>query len=400
MSGIVGTRTQQVRPSPTIAMSARATALRREGRDIAGLSVGEPDFPVPQHVADAMIEAVKKGQTRYTASSGTPELREAICKRTQAETGLAYKPNQVIVCAGAKQALYNASMVLLDPGDEALIPMPYWVSYPDMVKLSGGVPVDLPMTAKEGWQPDVAKMDALISPKTKLLFLGSPSNPTGAVWDRATFEGIAKVLRKHPRVVALCDDIYGRVYFGGEPRALSLLQVAPDLAERVILIDGCSKTYAMTGLRIGWAMGPQAVIAEMNKVQDASTSNPNSIAQVGAVAALTGTQEPVEKMVAAFKARRARMLSGLAKGGVSAVEPGGAFYVFADFNAWLGKSFKGAKVETTWKLAEVLLEEFGVATVPGAAFGVDGYLRISYACSEAEIDKGIARIHQGLAALQ
>ena len=398
MSGIIGARTEQVRPSPTIAMSARATALRREGRDIAGLSVGEPDFPVPAHVADAMIEAIKKGMTRYTASSGTPELREAICKRTLEETGLSYKANQALVCAGAKQALYNACMVLLDPGDEVVIPNPYWVSYPDMVKLSGGVPVDLVMTAAGGWQPDVAKLEAAITPKTKLIILGSPSNPTGAVWSKETLAGIGAVMRKHPRVVALCDDIYGRIHFPGG-RAVSLLQVAPDLTDRVLVIDGCSKTYAMTGLRIGWALGPQAVIAAMNKVQDASTSNPNSVAQFGAIAALTGSQEPVAKMIAAFHTRRDRMLAALAKGGVFAVKPDGAFYVFADVSPWLGKQKAGLKVESTWKLSEILLEEFGVAAAPGAAFGAEGYLRLSYATSEAEIDKGVERIHQGLASL-
>jgi aspartate aminotransferase len=379
-------------------MSARAAALRREGRDIAGLSVGEPDFPVPAHVAEAMVEAIKKGMTRYTASSGTPELREAICKRTLEETGLAYKPNQALVCAGAKQALYNACMVVLDQGDEAVIPNPYWVSYPDMVKLSGGVPVDLVMTAADGWQPDVDKLAAVMTPRTKLVMLGSPSNPTGAVWGKRTLEGIAAVLRRFPRVVALCDDIYGRIHFPGG-RALSLLQVAPDLSDRVLVIDGCSKTYAMTGLRIGWALGPPAVIAAMNKVQDASTSNPNSVAQHGAVAALTGPQEPVEAMIASFHTRRDRMLAGLAKGGVGAVRPDGAFYVFADVGPWLGKRRGGALVDSSWKLAEILLDEHGVATVPGAAFGTDGYLRISYATSEAEIDKGIERIHQGLASL-
>ena len=395
----LGLRTKMVRPSPTIAMSARAGQLRREGRDIASLSVGEPDFPVPAHVAEAMVEAVKKGMTKYTASSGTPELREAIVERTLQETGLKYTPAQALVCAGAKQALFNACMALLDEGDQAVIPNPYWVSYPDMVKLADGTPVELPMTAADGWQPHPDRLQAVMNERTKIVMLGSPSNPTGAVWSEATLKGIADVLRRFPHAVALCDDIYGRIHFG-KARALTLLQVAPDLKDRVVVIDGCSKTYAMTGLRIGWALGPQPLIAAMNKVQDSSTSNPNSVAQHGAVAALRGPQGPVEEMVVAFEKRRDKMLALLAAGGVSAVRPDGAFYCFADVSKWLGKRRAGTPVDTTWRLAELLLEEHGVAAVPGAAFGAEGYLRLSFACSDAEIAKGVQRLHEGLAALE
>jgi aspartate aminotransferase len=235
--------------------------------------------------------------------------------------------------------------------------------------------------------------------RTKVVMLGSPSNPTGAVWSEETLRGIAEVLRRFPRAVALCDDIYARIHFG-KPRATTLLQVAPDLRDRVVIVDGCSKTYAMTGLRIGWALGPQALIAAMNKVQDSSTSNANSMAQHGAVAALRGPQGPVEEMVRAFRQRRDRMLELLAEGGVAAVKPDGAFYVFPDVSRWLGKKHRGVPVPGTWKLAELLLEEYGVAAVPGAAFGAEGYLRLSFATSEAEFTKGVERLHRGLAALE
>jgi aspartate aminotransferase len=429
----LGLRTKVVRPSPTLAIAARAAQLRREGRDIASLSVGEPDFPVPAHVAQAMTEAIQKGQTRYTASSGMPELREAIAERTKAETGLSYPINQIQVCAGAKQALFNACLSLLDEGDQAVIPNPYWVSYPDMVKLADGTPVDLPLSADDGWQPSAARLSAVMNERTKVVMLGSPSNPTGAVWSEDSLRAIADVLRRHPRAVALCDDIYGRIVFGkgATGRAVTLLQVAPDLRERTLIVDGCSKTYAMTGLRLGWALGPVPLIAAMNKVQDSSTSNPNSIAQHGAIAALRGPQAPVEEMIRAFERRRDQMCALLAKGDVNTVKPGGAFYVFADVTPWLGKRLvapardeaggpassgaaaagrpaeqarrgdaQGLSIDGTVRLAEVLLEEFGVATVPGAAFGTEGYLRLSFATSDQEIAKGVERLHQGLAALQ
>jgi aspartate aminotransferase len=395
----LGRRTKAVRPSPTIAMAARASALRREGRDIASLSVGEPDFPVPAHVAEALHEAIKKGLTKYTASSGTVELREAIAHRTQLETGLSYPASQILVCAGAKQALFNACMALLDEGDQAVIPNPYWVSYPDMVKLADGTPIDLQLSADEGWQPHADRLLAVMNERTKVVMLGSPSNPTGAVWSEDTLRGIAMVLRRFPRAVALCDDIYGRIHFG-KARALTLLQVAPDLKDRTLVIDGCSKAYAMTGLRIGWALGPHPLIAAMNKVQDSSTSNPNSLAQHAAVAALRGPQEPVEAMIAAFEKRRDKMFALLAAGGVTAVKPDGAFYIFADVSRWLGRKHKGAPIESTWRLGELLLEEYGVATVPGVAFGAEGYLRLSFATSEAEIAKGVERLHQGLSSLE
>jgi aspartate aminotransferase len=394
-------RCRGVRRSPTVVMAGRAGQLRREGRDIASLSVGEPDFPVPDHVREALIEAVRQGLTRYTPSAGTPELREAIVERTLAESRLSFTPGQVIVSAGAKQSLYNACAALLDPGDEAVIPNPYWVSYPDMVKLSGGVPVELRTSAAEGWQPTGEALAAAMSPRTKLVIFGSPSNPTGAVWSEATLLALAEVLRRFPRAVVLTDDIYGRILYGvpAGQRAPTLLQVAPDLAPRTIVVDGCSKAYAMTGLRIGWSLAPEPLTTAMIKVQDASTTNPNSVAQQGAIAALRGPQEPVERMIRAWERRRGLLLAQLAVGGVHAVRPDGAFYAFVDVRPWLGRSLRGAKVESTWRLAELLLEEHGVATVSGAAFGCEGYLRLSFATSDEEIGKATSRILAGLASL-
>ncbi|HXN55361.1 MAG TPA: aminotransferase class I/II-fold pyridoxal phosphate-dependent enzyme, partial [Myxococcales bacterium] len=260
-------RVQAVRPSPTLAISARAIDLRRAGRDIASLSVGEPDFPIFPHVANAIAVAVEKGYTKYTASSGTMELREAIAKWTLTETGVRYAPSQIIATAGAKQALYNACQALLDDGDEAVIPNPYWVSYPDMVRLAGATVRELMVTPESRWIPRPEALEKAITPRTRVVMLGSPSNPTGAVWNEESLRGLAGVLAKHPRIVILADDIYGRLVYGGV-RAKNLLAIAPELTPRTVLVNGCSKAYAMTGLRLGWAAGPQPIIAAMSKVQD------------------------------------------------------------------------------------------------------------------------------------
>ncbi len=392
-------RVQTVRPSPTLAIAARAGELRRQGHDIASLSVGEPDFPVPAHVAAAIEAALRKGHTRYTPSSGTPELREAICRFTLAEAGLAVTPAQVQATAGAKQALFNACQALLDEGDEAVIPNPYWVSYPDIVKLSGAHPVELVMRAQDGWQPTAEALARVMNEKTRVVILASPSNPTGAVWSEGALREVASVLQRFPRAVILSDDIYSKLVYGGV-RATHLLAVAPDLTPRTVIIHGCSKSYAMTGLRLGWAAGPKEIIAAMNKVQDSSTSNPSSLSQHGAIAALTGPQGPVEEMRASFERRRDFMLGLLARiPGVSCGKPDGAFYAFPDVSACLGRAYKGEAIAGTVRLCEVLLEEFGVAAVPGAAFGAEGFLRLSFATSNEEIQRGVERLGAGLAAL-
>ena len=393
-------RVNAVKPSPTLAIAGRAGQLRREGKDIASLSVGEPDFPVFAHVEAAIVEALRRGATKYTASAGTPELREAISDWMHAEVGVRYPATQIIATAGAKQALYNACQAVLDDGDEAVIPNPYWVSYPEMVRLAGGKPVELQLRPEDGWQPREAELERVMTDRTRVVMLGSPSNPTGAVWTLESLQGIARVLAKFPRAIVLSDDIYGRLVYGGA-RAVNILHAAPELVSRTLLINGCSKAYAMTGLRLGWACGPADLVAAMNKVQDASTSNPSSLSQSAAVAALRGPQEPVEAMRVQFEKRRGLIIGLLRKiPGVTATEPDGAYYVFADVSPVLGKSHRGTKVQTSVRLAEILLEEYGVAVVPGSAFGREGYLRLSFATSEGEIRKALDRVAQGFAGLE
>jgi aspartate aminotransferase len=396
---VTSRRLDAVKPSATMAMTARAIQLRREGRDIVSLSVGEPDFPVFPHVAEAITDALRKGYTKYTPSSGTAELREAVSDWMFKEIGVRWPAAQVIATSGAKQALYNACMALLDEGDEAVIPNPYWVSYPEMVRLAGAKPLDLMLRQEDGWSPRSDELERLLTPRTRVFMFSSPSNPTGAVWSAEAMRGVARALEKFPRVVILSDDIYDRLVYGG--KAINILQVAPQLKDRTVLINGCSKAYAMTGLRLGWACGPAEIISGMSKVQDASTSNPSSLSQYGAVAALRGPQEPVEAMRLQFEKRRHLMVELLRQvRGVEAHAPEGAFYVFADFSGLLSRKHRGEPVSTTQRLAEILLEEFGVATVPGSAFGREGYLRLSFAISEGDIRKAMERVARCASALE
>jgi aspartate aminotransferase len=396
---VTSRRLDAVKPSATMAMTARAIQLRREGRDIVSLSVGEPDFPVFPHVAEAITDALRKGYTKYTPSSGTAELREAVSDWMFKEIGVRWPAAQVIATSGAKQALYNACMALLDEGDEAVIPNPYWVSYPEMVRLAGAKPLDLMLRQEDGWSPRSDDLERLLTPRTRVFMFSSPSNPTGAVWSAEAMRGVARALEKFPRVVILSDDIYDRLVYGG--KAINILQVAPQLKDRTVLINGCSKAYAMTGLRLGWACGPAEIISGMSKVQDASTSNPSSLSQYGAVAALRGPQEPVEAMRLQFEKRRHLMVELLRQvRGVEAHAPEGAFYVFADFSGLLSRKHRGEPVSTTQRLAEILLEEFGVATVPGSAFGREGYLRLSFAISEGDIRKAMERVARCASALE
>ena len=386
-------RVLAAKPSASLAVTARAIQLKREGRDIVSLSVGEPDFPVFPHVARAIEDALRKGYTKYTTSSGIAELREAISDWMHAEVGQRYPVAQIICTAGAKQALYNACQALLDEGDEAVIPNPYWVSYPDIVRLAGATPVDMVTRAEDAWHPHPDALARAITPRTKVVMLGSPSNPTGAVWSKEAMQGMARVLEKNPRITILSDDIYHRLVYGGV-RACNILEVAPQLRDRTVLINGCSKAYAMTGLRLGWACGPQEIVSAMNKVQDSSTSNPNSLTQYAAVAALRGPQEGLEAMRAQFERRRDLMVELVrAIPRVRCARPEGAYYVFCDVSEYLGR------VPDDVKLSQVLLEEHGVAVVPGSAFGQPGYLRLSFATSDEQIRAGVDRMSRGLQAL-
>jgi aspartate aminotransferase len=386
-------RVLAAKPSASLAVTARAIQLKREGRDIVSLSVGEPDFPVFPHVAQAIEDALRKGYTKYTPSSGIAELREAVSDWMEREVGQRYAVAQIICTAGAKQALYNACQALLDDGDEAVIPNPYWVSYPDIVRLAGAKPLEMVARAQDEWHPDPDALARVVTPRTKVVMLGSPSNPTGAVWSKEAMKGIARVLEKHPQITILSDDIYHRLVYGGA-RACNILEVAPQLRDRTVLINGCSKAYAMTGLRLGWACGPQEIIAAMGKVQDSSTSNPNSLTQYAAVAALQGPQEGVESMRVQFERRRDLMVELVrAIPRVRCARPEGAYYVFCDVSAYLGR------VPDDVKLSQVLLEEHGVAVVPGSAFGQPGYLRLSFATSEPMIRAGVERMSRGLQSL-
>jgi aspartate aminotransferase len=397
---VTSRRLDAVKPSATMAMTARAIQLRREGRDIVSLSVGEPDFPVFPHVAEAITDALGKGYTKYTPSSGTAELREAISDWMFKGTGVRWPASQVIATSGAKQALYNACMALLDEGDEAVIPNPYWVSYPEMVRLAGAKPLDLMLRQEDGWSPRSDDLERLLTPRTRVFMFSSPSNPTGGVWSPEAMRGVVRALEKFPRVVVLSDDIYDRLVYGGL-KVTNILQIAPQLRDRTVLVNGCSKAYAMTGLRLGWACGPAEIISGMGKVQDASTSNPSSLSQYAAVAALRGPQEPVEAMRLQFEKRRHLMVELLRQvRGVDAHAPDGAFYVFADFSGLLSRKYRGEPVSTTLRLAEILLEEFGVSTVPGSAFGREGYLRLSFAISDADIRKAMERVARCASALE
>jgi aspartate aminotransferase len=383
-----------------MAMTARAIALRREGRDIISLSVGEPDFPVFPHVEAAIAEALKKGQTKYTSPQGTAELREAISDWMFTQVGVRYPVTQIAATSGAKQALYNACQALLDEGDEAVIPNPYWVSYPEMVRLAGAKPVELMLRQEDGWSPREGEWEKVLNARTRVLMFSSPSNPTGAVWSEAALKGMARALEKFPKVVVLSDDIYDKLVYGGV-KCPNLLQVAPELKERTVLVNGCSKAYAMTGLRLGWACGPAAIIAGMNKVQDASTSNPSSLSQAAAVAALRGPQDLLESMRVQFEKRRHLRVELLTKvPGVDAHDPDGAYYVFPDISKVLGRKYRGEPVATDTRFAEILLEEFGVAVVQGSAFGRPGFLRLSFATSEPMIRSAMERFARLVAALE
>jgi aspartate aminotransferase len=389
----LSTRVQSVLPSATLAMTARAQALKAQGLDIVTMSAGEPDFDTPDFIKDAARAAIARGETKYTPVAGTKALRAAIATYAEKLYGQPYQPNQTIVSTGGKQVLFNAIAALIDPGDEALFASPYWVSYPDMIRFAGGVPVAVAATEAEGFLPLAPAWAHHITAKTRLLILNSPSNPTGATYDRPQLEAIAEVLRAHPQVTIISDDIYsGLVY---DAPFVGLAAVAPDLADRILIATGVSKTYAMTGWRIGFGIGPARLIAAMNDLQGASTSGASSIAQAAAAGALTGDQAPMEAMRQVFKTRRDRIVAGL--GGIDRLElfvPRGAFYVFPRVTPFFNE-----RIKTSDALCEHLLEKVQLALVPGSAFGSDAHVRLSFACSDQQIDTAVQRLAQGLQSL-
>jgi aspartate aminotransferase len=383
----LSTRVQSIKPSPTLAVTNRAAELRAAGQDIIGLGAGEPDFDTPQHIKDAAIEAINSGFTKYTAVDGTPTLKTAIINKFQNDNGLDYQANQILVSCGGKQSFFNLSLALLNPGDEVVIPAPYWVSYPDMVLIAEGVPVVIETTAKARFKITPEQLEAAITPKTKLVVLNSPSNPSGMAYTKAEFEALGVVLRKYPDVLIATDDMYEHILWT-EESFNNILTVNPDLYDRTIVLNGVSKAYSMTGWRIGYAAGPQALIGAMKKIQSQSTSNPTSIAQYAAQAALEGDQICVQNMVKVFKQRHDYMVKALNEiDGIKCLAGDGTFYVFPDFSGMQAKL--GCATDTD--LAERLLEA-GVALVPGSAFGTPGHMRISFATSEDHLEKSIERL--------
>ncbi|MFN3594663.1 MAG: pyridoxal phosphate-dependent aminotransferase [Thiobacillaceae bacterium] len=390
-------RVRNIKPSPTLSVTARAARLKAEGRDIISLGVGEPDFDTPDHIKQAAIAAIERGFTKYTAVGGTPSLKQAVIGKFKRDNGLEYTPKQILVSCGGKQSFYNLVQAYINPGDEVIIPAPYWVSYPDIVLLADGRPVFIEAGIEQGFRITPAQLDAAITPRTRMLVLNSPSNPTGAVYTREELAALGEVLRRHPQVLIASDDMYEHILLGDTPFT-NILNVCPDLYARTVVLNGVSKAYAMTGWRIGYAAGPADLIAAMENVQSQSTSNPTSISQVAAEAALNGDQDCIRPMVEAFRKRHRYVVDGLnAMPGVHCADSGGAFYAFPDMRAAIARLHAAGRLKTATDLAltEYLLEH-GVAVVPGSAFGAEGYVRISFATSIQNLREAIARIGTAL----
>jgi len=391
----------RVKPSPTIAVTTKAAELKAAGRDIIALGAGEPDFDTPQNIKDAAIKAINEGKTKYTAVDGIPELKKAICAKFKRENGLGYEPAQVTVGTGGKQVLYNALMATLNPGDEVIIPAPYWVSYPDMVLLAGGEPIVIEGAMDKGYKISAAQLEAAITPKTKWFIFNSPSNPTGAGYSWDELKALTDVLMRHPQVWVMSDDMYEHLVFD-DFKFCTPAQVEPGLYDRTLTVNGVSKAYAMTGWRIGYAAGPVPLIKAMGKIQSQSTSNPSSISQWAAVEALNGVQDYIESNKALFQRRRDLVVSMLNQAkGVTCPRPEGAFYVYPDISACIGKtSAAGTLIENDEAFATALLEETGVAVVFGAAFGLSPNFRVSYATSDEALTEACARIQTFCAGLK
>ncbi len=383
----------RVKPSPTVAVTGKVAELKRAGRDIIGLGAGEPDFDTPQNIKDAAMAAIAEGKTKYTSVDGIPELKEAICAKFKRDNGLDYTPSQVSVSSGGKQILYNALMATLNEGDEVVIPAPYWVSYPDMVLLAGGTPVIAQASVQTGYKLTADQLEAAITDKTKWIIFNSPSNPTGAGYSREELKEITDVLMRHPHVWVMTDDMYEHLAYD-DFEFCTPAQVEPRLYERTLTVNGVSKAYAMTGWRIGYAAGPEHLIAAMRKIQSQSTSNPCSISQWAAVEALNGTQDFLAPHNEIFVRRRNLVVDALnAIDGISCPTPEGAFYVYPSIAELIGKtSAAGVKIDDDEAFATALLEETGVAVVFGAAFGLSPNFRVSYATSDEALSEACKRI--------
>ena len=389
MSTFSSERSKSIKPSPTLAVSARAAELRAEGRDIISLSAGEPDFDTPEYIKNAAINALHNGQTKYTAVDGTPELKQAIVDKFQKENNLEYKNNQILASCGAKHSLYNLFQATLNPGDEIILTAPYWASYPDMAILAGAEPIIIRTTIAENFKINAENLSQAISEKTRMLVLNSPSNPSGANYSRDELTAIADVMLKCKNIIIVTDDIYEHIFWGSE-RFANIINSCPELYNRTIVVNGVSKAYSMTGWRIGYAAGPEEIIREMKKIQSQSTSNPNSIAQAAAVSALNGKQDFIKECVNTFKERHDFIIKVLKEiDGIEILESEGTFYTFPDMNNIINRL---QNISNDIELAEFFIEEAGVAMVPGSAFGVPGCMRISFATNMENIKEGIRRI--------
>ena len=399
--GFLADRMGRIRPSPTMAVTARAAELKAAGRDVIGLGAGEPDFDTPDHVKDAAIAAIRAGYTKYTQVDGAPDMKDAVRGKFRRDNGLDYTRDQIIVGAGGKQVLFNALLATVNRGDEVVVPAPYWVSYPDMVRVAGGEPVFVECPEEAGFRMTPEALEQAIGPRTKWAILNSPSNPTGAAYTAAELRALADVLLRHPHVWVLADDIYEKIVYDDFGFA-TIAQVEPALYERTLTVNGVSKAWAMTGWRIGFAGGPVEPVRAMAKIQSQSTTNASSIGQAAAVAALNGDQGFLAARNAAFKARRDRVCGLLnAIPGLSCRRPEGAFYLYPGCAGLVGrKTPDGAVIRTGEDFARYLLDSVGVAVVHGAAFGLDPYFRISYATSDAALEEACARIRRAAETLE
>ncbi len=397
---MIAKRVKAIAPSETMKISGRAKELQREGKSVISLSQGEPDFKTPQHICDAAVQAIRDGHHGYTMNTGNPELREAICAKLKEENGLEYRPDQIILSNGAKQSIGFSVLATIDPGDEVIIPAPYWVSYPEMVKLAEGTPVVVSTEFDNDFKMTAAQLREAITPKTRMLILCSPSNPTGSCYSAEELEALAEVLREHPGILVLSDEIYEYIVF--EDDHVSIAQVAPDLMDRILVINGFSKGFAMTGWRLGYLAGSADIVKAVAKIQSQETSGPSSISQKAGEAAYLSPRDAVTEMVSAFRERRDYLVDALNRiDGVKCFNPGGAFYAFPDISAYLNSETpSGDRISNSTDLCMFLLEERGLAAVPGDAFGEPAGIRLSYAASMEHLKEAVKRLSEGLAALK
>lgn len=395
---VLSKRVQTIKESPTLAVTARAAKLKAEGRDIIGLGAGEPDFDTPQHIKDAAKKAIDSGFTKYTPVAGIPGLKKAVVAKFKRDNGFDYTDKEVIVGVGGKQCIFNLALAILNPGDEVIIPAPYWVSYADIALVAGAKPVIIECGIEQGFKLLPEQLEAAITPQTKLFMINSPSNPTGSVYTLDELKALGEVLKRHPHVLVATDDMYEHVNLTGD-KFYNILNATPELKDRCIVLNGVSKAYSMTGWRIGYAAGPAYIIKAMEILQSQSTSNPTSISQVAAQAALDGPQECITPMVEAFIERHAYVVNRFNQmPGLKCIKAGGAFYAFPDARVAIASLHKAGKITeaTDMALSEYLLEKVGVAVVPGSAFGAEGYFRISFATSMENLEEALNRIEQAL----